>query len=228
MASLIAREDRISLVVPVLANIYRGLRDLVSFCSPSRCRELISWYLVSSWLHMHWSGSYDPGIVVPLKDHLPLLSDLTGVQPTSLTPTDAKYKFYRSHDHLRFSRDRLATRKIARTVERSVIDSRVPSSNPSSLRTRPTDLEYFISIRQGFLPLRLGGYIFIEPYSPHRCTHQFDLDQDIPAPLLHPKSLAADLEGVGWYYTHLFRLGIDARCQMVSTSRVLTFSRCYQ
>jgi hypothetical protein len=101
----------------------------------------------------------------------------------------------------------LTTRRIARTVERSVIDSRVPSSDPSSIRDRLTDLEYLISIRQGFLPFRSGDHIFIEPYSPHRCAHQFGLDQDIPAPLLRPEFLAADLEGVGWCYTHLFRLG---------------------
>jgi Plant mobile domain len=228
MASLIARGNRTSLAVPVLANIYRGIRGLVSSRSPSRCRELIPWHLVSGWLHMHWSGSYDPGMAASLRDHLPLLSDLARVQPTSLTPTDARYRFYRSRDHLRFARDRLTTRRIARTVERSVIDSRVPSSDPSSIRDRLTDLEYLVSIRQGFLPLRLGDHIFIEPYSPHRCAHQFGLDQDIPAPLLRPEFLAADLEGVGWCYTHLFRLGTGVHCQMVSTSRVPTFSRRYQ
>jgi hypothetical protein len=41
MASLIARGNRTFLAVPVLANIYRGLRGLVSSHSPSRCRELI-------------------------------------------------------------------------------------------------------------------------------------------------------------------------------------------
>jgi hypothetical protein len=54
------------------------------------------------------------------------------------------------------------------------------------------------------------------------------LDQDVPAPLLRPISLAADLEGIGWCYTHLFRLGTGTRYQMVSTSRASTFSRRYQ
>jgi Plant mobile domain len=228
VASLIACGDRISLAIPVLVNIYRGLHGLVLSRCPSRCRELIPWHLVSGWFHMHWSGSYDPGMAAHLIDRLSLLSDLAGVQPTSLIPTDVRYRFYRSRDHLRFARDRLATREIVGAVKRSVIDSRVPTSDPSNIRAKPADLEYLINIRQGFLPLRLGGYIFIEPYSPHRCAHQFGLDQDIPAPLLRSESLAADLEGVGWCYTHLFRLGTGARCQMVSTSRVSTFSRRYQ
>jgi Plant mobile domain len=192
MASLIARGDRISLAVPVLANIYRCLRGLTSSRSPSQCQELIPWHLISGWLHLHWSGSYDPSMAVTLRDRLPLLSDLAGVQPASLTPEAARYRFFRSRDHLRFSRDRSVARGAARAVDRMVIDSRVPSSDSSSIRARPIDLEYLISIRQGFLPLRLGSYMFIEPYSPHRCAHQFGLDQDIPAPLLRLISLAAD------------------------------------
>jgi hypothetical protein len=134
---------------------------------------------------MHWFGSYDPIMAITLRGRLPLLSDLAGVQPVSLTPEAARYRFFRSQDHLRFSRDRSTARGVARVADRVVIDSRVPSSDPSSIRARPADLEYLISIRQSFLPLRLGSYMFIEPYSLHRCAHQFSLDQDIPALLLH-------------------------------------------
>jgi hypothetical protein len=116
---------------------------------------------------MHWSGSYDPSMAITLRDRLPLLSDLAGVQRASLTSEVARYRFFRSQDHLRFSRDRLAARGVVRAADRVVVDSRVPSFDSSSIRARPTDLEYLISIRQGFLPLRLGSYIFIEPYSSH-------------------------------------------------------------
>jgi hypothetical protein len=120
---------------------------------------------------MHWSGSYDPGMAIALCGRLPLLSDLAGVQLASLTPEAARYRFFRSRDHLQFSRDRLAARRVVRVADRVVIDSNVSSSDPSSIRARPTDLEYLISIRKGFLPLRLDSYMFIEPYSPHRCAH---------------------------------------------------------
>jgi Plant mobile domain len=227
MASRIARGEMVSLAVPVLANIYRGLRGLTSSRVPSECRELIPWHLVSGWLHMHWSDLYDPGMASPLRDELPLLGDLAGVQPASMTHDGARYMFYKSGEHLRFAHTRLATRHMVRTTHRSVIDSRFPSRDVTSIRERPDDLAYLISIRQGFLPLRLGGYAFIEPYSPHRCAHQFGLDQDIPAPLLRPVTMAADLEGLGWCYTHLFRLETDTRCQMVSITRAPTFSRRY-
>jgi hypothetical protein len=132
---------------------------------------------------------------------------LAGVQSASLTPKAAIYRFFRSRDHLRFTRDRLVARGVARAADRLMVESRVPSSDSSCIRARPADLEYLISIHQGFLPLKQSRHVFIEPYLPHRCAHQFGLDQDVPAPLLCPASLAADLEGVGWCYTHLFRLG---------------------
>jgi Plant mobile domain len=225
MASMIARGERVSLAVPVLANIYRGLRGLTSSRSPSDCRELVPWHLISGWLHMHWSGIYSPTLDLSLRRRLPLLGDLAGVQPASLSAKDARFRFYQSREHLRFAHTRLAIHHTISSTGRPVIDSRV--RDIPSIRSRPDDLEYLISIRQGFLPLRIGSYTFIEPYSPHRCAHQFGLDQDIPAPLIRPETMAVDLEGVGWCYTHLFRLRTGARCQMVSIARSPTFSRAY-
>jgi hypothetical protein len=95
---------------------------------------------------MHWSGLYDPSMVVVLRDHFPLLSNLVGVQPASLTPEAARYRFFRSRDHLRFAWDRLAARGVARANDRLIVDIRVPSSDSSCIRARPADLEYLISI----------------------------------------------------------------------------------
>jgi hypothetical protein len=82
---------------------------------------------------MNWSGSQDPSMTITLRDRLPLLSDLAGVQPASLTPEAAKYRFFRSRDHLRFSRDRLAAHGVVRAANRVVVDSSVSSSYPSSI-----------------------------------------------------------------------------------------------
>jgi hypothetical protein len=96
---------------------------------------------------MHWSGLYDLSMAVALRDRLPLLSNLDGVQPDSLTLETARYRFIRSRDHLQFARDRLAARGVARATDRHIVDNRVPSSDSSSIRARPADLEYLISIR---------------------------------------------------------------------------------
>jgi hypothetical protein len=78
MASRIAWGERVSLVVPVLANIYRSLRGLTSSRDPSRCRELVPWHFISGWLHMYWSGVYHPSISSDLRASLPILGDLAG------------------------------------------------------------------------------------------------------------------------------------------------------
>jgi Plant mobile domain len=227
MASQIARGERVSLAVPVLANIYRSLRGLTSSRDPSRCRELVPWHFISGWLHMHWSSVYHPSLSSDLRASLPILGDLAGIEPASLTPEDTRFRFYHSHDHLRLARARLATHHLVGTAYRSLIDAALSSRDSSPLRGQPDILDYFISLRHGFLPLRIGDYAFIEPYSPHRCAHQFGLDQDVPTFLLRPESLAADLEGLGWCYSHLFRLGTGSHFQTVPASCASTFSRRY-
>jgi hypothetical protein len=82
---------------------------------------------------MHWSSSYDSGMAIALLDRLSLLSDLAGVQPASLTSKAARYKFFRSRDHLRLSRDRLTASVLVRAANRVVVDIRVPSSDPYSI-----------------------------------------------------------------------------------------------
>jgi hypothetical protein len=170
---------------------------------------------------------YHPSLSSDLRVSLPILGDLAGTEPASLTPEDARFRFYRSHDHLRLARTRLATHHLAGTACRSLTDAAFSSRGSSPFRGQPDVLDYFISLRHRFLPLRIGDYAFIEPYSPHRCAHQFGLDQDVPLFLLRPEFLAADLEGLGWCYSHLFRLGIGSHFQTVPASRAPTFSRRY-
>jgi hypothetical protein len=103
MMSRIARSERVSLVVPVLANIYRSLQGLTSSRDPSHCRELVPWHFVSGWLHMHWFGVYHLSLSSYLRASLPILSDLAGTESVFLTPEDAHFRFYYSRDHLRLA-----------------------------------------------------------------------------------------------------------------------------
>jgi hypothetical protein len=176
---------------------------------------------------MHWSGVYHPSLSSDLRASLSILGDLVDTEPASLTPKDACFRFYCSREQLRLARARLATHHLAGTAYRSLIDAAPSSRDFVPLRGQPDVLDYFISLRHRFLPLRIGDYAFIEPYSPYRCAHQFGLDQDVPAFLLRPEFLVADLEGLGWCYSYLFRLETSFHFHMVLASRVPTFSRRY-
>jgi hypothetical protein len=134
MASRISYGERVSLAMPVLANIYRGLRDLTSSHDPSRCRELVSWHFISGWLHMHWSGVYHPSLSSNLRANLPILGDLASTEPASLTSEDDRFRFYRNRDYLRLAHTRLVTHHLAGTAYRSLIDAAPSSRDSPSLR----------------------------------------------------------------------------------------------
>jgi hypothetical protein len=114
---------------------------------------------------------YHPSLSSDLRDNLLILSDLAGTEPASLTPEDARFRFYHSCDHLRLAHTRLVTYHSAGTTYRSLTNVMPSSRDFSSIIDQHDDLDYFINLRHGFLPLCIGDYAFIEPYSPHRCAH---------------------------------------------------------
>jgi hypothetical protein len=217
------------LVVPLLANIYRGLRGLASSHDPPGCGELIPYHFICGWLHMHFMGLYQgAALSEPMRRELPLLADIAGTTATSFSAVGARHVFHRCSEHLRPARARLSTLYSGRLTDRVIIDEIPLPGSGGGIRERLDDWEYLVSIRYGFLPLRLRDHAVIEPYSPHRCSHQFSLDQDIPLMLRRPSYLAVDLLGLGWCYAFLFRTGTGSRCQMASLSRTYMFSQSYQ
>jgi len=228
MASRMARGQRVSLVVPVLANIYRGLRGLVSSRDPSSCRELIPYHFIAGWIHMHFLGLYRPAALPEsMRLTLPLLAEIAGTTATIHHPEGARFRFYDCKKHLRPPKARFSTLYSGRLTDRLITDE-IPPFGGSSIVWRHDDFEYLVSIRCGFLPLRFGCHAVIEPYSPHRCAHQFSLDQDIPLMLRRPPYLAVDMVGLGWCYSFLFRSQTESHCQMVSCTRTFMFSQGYQ
>lgn len=90
-----------------------------------------------------------------------------------------------------------------------------------------SEAEFLVSIRHGLLPLRLGDRIILEPYMPHRCAHQFGLDQDIPAMIYSSSAISADLEGFARCWATFLRTGTGSRFLMPKTARVATFTAFY-
>ena len=63
---------------------------------------------------------------------------------------------------------------------------------------------------------------------PHRCAHQFGLDQDVPVMIRTADSVVADLDGAVRCWTAFLRLDTRCRFTIPSTSRVGIFSAFYE
>jgi len=230
MANAIARGHRVSLAIPTLANIYRGLRDMTSSQDPSCFTEGIPFHIISGWMHMHWADLYTPVAPQPLRDSLPLMIDLAGAVASFPTAISGRSHFCKSIEHLRDSRTRIATVCRSRISEKTIIDEvDLPQGEPG-IRGRLVDMEYLISIRCGFLPLRLGGHIIMEPYSPQRVAHQFGFDQDVPFFLARPDGpdgLFINLPQFTRCWAALFRTRTGSSCCMVRLSRHASLSEAY-
>jgi len=101
----------------------------------------------------------------------------------------------------------------------------VPGKSPS---IDLSDFEFLISIRQSWLPLRMGGRAMIlEVYSPHRFAHQFGYDQVIPGPGLARSALYPDLKTLSLCWFSLLRVGTGASFVIPRLSRPVMFSAGY-
>jgi Plant mobile domain len=123
MASRIAKGHRVSLAVPVLANIYRSLRGLVTSRDPSGCREMIPHHFICGWLHMHFAGLYQPAALSEsMMSELPLLASIAGTTATSFSGVGARHIFHRCGEHFRTTSTRLSTLYSGRLIDRVIID----------------------------------------------------------------------------------------------------------
>jgi hypothetical protein len=62
---------------------------------------------------------------------------------------------------------------------------------------------------------------------PHRCAHQFGLDQDIPFRISPPSTISAGSEGLARCWSSFLRIGTGSRFLMPKTARAATFTAFY-
>jgi hypothetical protein len=93
---------------------------------------------------------------------------------------------------------------------------------------RCRNFEFLVSIRYGFLPLRIEDIVILEPYSPHRCAHQFGFDQDLPLSISRPAHLSATLENAGKCWLSILRRNFKCHFFVPALSRVPRFSALYK
>jgi hypothetical protein len=224
MASMLARGQTLSLAIPALANIFRCLRILSTSSDPSYCDEVIPFHFLGGWAHSYWPGLYAPVMDHHMRRHLPLLAEIAGAVSSPLPAWLARQYFRCSVRHLRPSEGRMFPSYTSRDSDLDMIDESPSEDHSRGLVPGSTEAEFFISIRHGFLPLRLGDRVILEPYMPHRCAHQFGLDQDVPVMIRTADSIVADLDCATRCWTAFLRLDTRCRFTIPSTSRVSIFS----
>ncbi|KAL2893384.1 Huntingtin-interacting protein 1-related protein, partial [Bienertia sinuspersici] len=163
-ASQLASGQRISLAIPVLASIYRGLNEISRSLTPGRSCSNFSAHYVHAWTAQYF------------RSHCMSVHDFAGAQMIAfhgasnvkkLTSAEAKV-FIRSGQDINWIGNCMRNPK-----DRLLIDD-------STLRQ---DVDFLLSIRSCFLTLRYDNDLVVESYSPHRFSRQFGFCQNIPGAL---------------------------------------------
>ena len=155
------------------------------------------------------------------------MAEVAGAAPFVLDAVGARLRFFQSSLHLRSPRDRAFPGHISRMSDHVYTDDASQHRQARDALWGSAEGDFLVSIRYGFLPLRLGDRVVLEPYMPHRCAHQFGLDQDIPLLVPVPQDLSADLDGLAKSWAQLLRTGTGVRFLMPKTSRVGIFTSHY-
>ncbi|KAL2931549.1 Hexon-interlacing protein [Bienertia sinuspersici] len=163
-ASQLASGQRTSLVIPVLASIYRGLNELSHSSTPGRqCSNFPTHYVYA------WTAQY-------FRSHRMSVHNFAGAQMIAfhgtsnvkkLTSAEAK-AFVRSGKDINWIGN-----STHDTSDRKLIDDGLSR----------LDIDFLLSIRSCYLTLRYDDEYVVEPYSPHRFSRQFGFCQNIPGEL---------------------------------------------
>ncbi|KAI3470176.1 hypothetical protein Pfo_026839 [Paulownia fortunei] len=165
MTSIMESGRRVSLIVPVLASIYKGLYKVTNSPRPSRVYSTFPIHFIYSWLahyfktHYHiWQGVRGPKMVI--------FSGKGGA------------KYYDSKE----GRKRIHKGDFVSWTCTMITKSKdflyVDNGNAEKF-----EQNYFIAIRSNYLYLRQGEHFIIEPYNPHRFSCQFGFYQVVPGTL---------------------------------------------
>ncbi|KAH9621205.1 hypothetical protein KSS87_012216 [Heliosperma pusillum] len=165
VASLLASGQTISLAIPALASIYRGLNDISTLVSPGRNPAHFAAHYVYAWLASYYRSHkvVDQGLAGAL------MISFRG--PDSILPLDA-----RGVKGFIYSGRRIDWRCT------SLGGSKDEKHNDDPHLSRQSG-EFFIAMQSCFLTLRHEDNHVIEPYSPHRFGRQFGFFQDVSGEL---------------------------------------------
>lgn len=130
---------------------------------------------------------------------LPTISRMAGTIPRNFREPGARYIFGNCSQELGNDSARQLSRFFPENTPVELVDDFY-----HRIRANEDHLYYLISIRCGLLSFRVGELIILESYSPHRCAHQFGLDQETPAWLSRPHNLSPNQKALRKCWSYLF------------------------
>lgn len=199
-------------------------------CDPSFCDEVVPYHYLLGWANMYWAGLYTPVFDDALLHRLPMLAQIAGARANRIPVWRARRYFRQGECFLRLCYGRRFSRPAdqVRTEDLVLFDGGPEGGTRGPLRLGSPEAGFLVSLRHGLLPLRLGGLVVLEPYMPHRCAHQFGLDQCIPADVPLSRDIRADLAGAVRCWETLLRVETRARFTVPMTHRSATFTIPYR
>ncbi|KAL0415948.1 UNVERIFIED_CONTAM: hypothetical protein Slati_3426700 [Sesamum latifolium] len=180
MASMIASGRRVSLAIPVLANIYEGLNTIATSSRLARMSSSFPIHFVYAWL-----ASY-------FKTYYPVWQGLHGPKMMRFS-SEGGAKYYDQQE----TRKRIHKAEFVSWACNMIVKNR-PYKFIDNGDVEELDHDYFIAISSSYVTLRQGDKFIIEPYSPHRFGRQFGYFQDVPGTLKYD-TRATSLEGLRYW-----------------------------
>ncbi|KAI3458828.1 hypothetical protein Pfo_015491 [Paulownia fortunei] len=175
MASIMASGRRVSLVVPILASIYKGLNNVANSPRPSRVYSTFPIHFIYSWLAHYFKTYYHVWQGV----RGPKMAIFSGEGGAKYYDSKEARKRIHKGDFVSWTCTMITKNKDFLYVDNG--------------NTEEFEQNYFIAIRSNYLCLRQGEHFIIEPYI------QFGFYQVVPGTLTRDIRKASLEEGVHYW-----------------------------
>ncbi|MCD7447100.1 hypothetical protein HAX54_023129, partial [Datura stramonium] len=181
MATMMATKRKISLAVPVLARIYSGLSKISQSSQLDLVRIRFPIHYVYGWLAHYFKTHY-------------AFANEPSNPPMVAFSGEGVARYY----------DKKKIRKCIRQGDNiawasTMLNNYDPYDYIDNNDAPKLELNYFTSIRFGYLCLRNGNSIIIETYIPHRFSRQFGFYQKIPGVSSYNNRSASLDEGLRYW-----------------------------
>ncbi|KAH0716279.1 hypothetical protein KY284_009184 [Solanum tuberosum] len=166
VAILMAHGEIFSLAVPILASIYRCLRDISTSSNLGACNTLLPFHYVYGWIGEYFETYFY--VTRPQRDVR--MWQISGEKMEKhFDLVDARKLFQQVNVHDLYNLAMLQGKELH-------IDDSGKLSTPWS--------DFLIGLRSSFIILRLDDELIVEPYSSYRFSRQFGYCQDVPGALI--------------------------------------------